>query len=99
VGTYAGKQTYMRSTLAVIAPFAGAGAFRPAHHRCDQWHGFVRWARRDAARTGRDPATARVNWVRTRKSPPVPALTFTTNAILIALAFPLAIVILYAVAS
>jgi len=37
--------------------------------------------------------------VRTRKSPPVPALTFTTNAILIALAFPLMIVILYAVAS
>jgi hypothetical protein len=45
------------------------------------------------------PLTALVNWVRTRKSPPVPALTFTTNTLLIALAFPLVIVILYAVAS
>ena len=45
------------------------------------------------------PLTALVNWARTRKSPPVPALTFTTNTILIALAFPLVIVILHAVAS
>jgi len=37
--------------------------------------------------------------VRTRKSPPVPALTFTTNAIRIALAFSLVIVIRYAAAS
>lgn len=45
------------------------------------------------------PLTALINWARTRKSPPVPALTFTTNTILITLAFPLAILILYAVAS
>ena len=45
------------------------------------------------------PLTALVNLARTRKSPPVPALTFTTNTILIALAFPLVIVILHAVAS
>jgi hypothetical protein len=89
----------MRFTLAVVVPFLAQLLFVFVIIAVTQGKGsFVGlWAMLLAMLAL--PLTALINWLRTRRKPPLPAFEHASRNFLTTLAFPVLILILYAVAN